>query len=184
MKNSHNKFLRPGKNEQGFALVTALLVLVVLTLIGFSAMNTTTFELQIAGNEKNATDRFFAADSGWKQAGAWLNSHASAPEFYNLLNPIATPATDSMGYSTDVFVRNFGGDAYLALEPPFAANTEDGKINNTQSIPYWYRVVYINDEAAVNFGTGYRSFRYFAESYADNTANISTRLSRVFKVGY
>lgn len=173
----------PGQNEQGFALITAMLVLVVLTLIGFSALNTTTFELQIAGNERSTTDRFFAADSGWKQSGTWLNNLAAAPDFYNLLNPLAS-AVGPMGYSTDVIVRNYGGGAFLALAPPFAANSEDGIITNTQNIPYWYRVVYLNDVAAPKFGTGYRDFRYFAESYADNTANVSTRISRVYKVGY
>ena len=35
-------------NQRGSALVIALLMLVVLTLIGISATTTTTFELQIA----------------------------------------------------------------------------------------------------------------------------------------
>lgn len=184
MNISGNNVRWVGGNNQGFALITALLVLVVLTLIGFSALNTTTFEIQIAGNERATSDRFLAADSGWKQSGAWLNSFASPPDFYNLLNPGAPSVTGPMGYSTNDIVRNYGGGAFLSVAPPFAANTEDGLIMNTQNIPYWYRVVYINDTAAPKFGTGYRSFRYFAESYADNTANVSTRLSRVYKVGY
>lgn len=174
----------PSENEQGFALVTAMLVLVVLTLIGFSALNTTSFETQIAGNERAKTDRFFVADSAWKQTGAWLNSLAKYPDPYNLVHSGGVTVTDSLGYSTDDIVRHYGGGAYLGLEPPFAANTEDGIISNVQAIPYWYRVVYLSKSAAPKFGTNYKNFRYFTESYADNTANVSTRVSRVFKEGY
>jgi hypothetical protein len=37
-------------------------ILLVLTLIGFSAINTTTFESNIAGNERLGTDAFYAAE--------------------------------------------------------------------------------------------------------------------------
>jgi type II secretory pathway component PulK len=46
-------------NKRGSALVVALLMLVVLTLIGISATTTTTFELQIAGNDKLFKKAFY-----------------------------------------------------------------------------------------------------------------------------
>ena len=51
-------------NQRGSALIVALLMLVVLTLIGISATTTTTFELQISGNDKLYKRSFFAADGG------------------------------------------------------------------------------------------------------------------------
>ncbi len=51
-------------NQRGSALIIALLMLVVLTLIGISATTTTTFELQISGNDKLYKRSFFAADGG------------------------------------------------------------------------------------------------------------------------
>ena len=39
-------------NDRGSALVVALLVLVLLTLMGISATTTSTIEVQMAGNEK------------------------------------------------------------------------------------------------------------------------------------
>ena len=51
-------------NQRGTALIVALLMLVVLTLIGISATTTTTFELQISGNDKLYKRSFFAADGG------------------------------------------------------------------------------------------------------------------------
>ncbi len=52
------------KNQSGVALVVALIMLVVLTLIGLAATFTSTFEAILSGNKRGATDAFFAADSG------------------------------------------------------------------------------------------------------------------------
>ena len=40
------------RNDRGSVLIIALLVLVLLTIIGISATNTTTTDIQIASNEK------------------------------------------------------------------------------------------------------------------------------------
>ncbi len=51
-------------NQRGSALIVALLMLVVLTLLGISATTTSTVELQISGNDKLYKRSFFAADGG------------------------------------------------------------------------------------------------------------------------
>jgi len=62
-------------NKRGSALVVALLVLVVLTLIGISATTTTTFELQIAGNDKLFKRAFYAADGATEMAGELIEQN-------------------------------------------------------------------------------------------------------------
>lgn len=52
------------KDEKGIAMVVALLILLVLTLIGFSSINTSIFESSISGNERVSTDAFYAAEAG------------------------------------------------------------------------------------------------------------------------
>ncbi len=52
------------KNGQGLALIIALLILLVLTIIGISAINTATFETSISGNERVGTDAFYASEAG------------------------------------------------------------------------------------------------------------------------
>ena len=60
----------PALNSQrGSALLVALLMLVVLTLIGIAATTTTTFELQIAGNDKLYKRAFYAADGATEMGG-------------------------------------------------------------------------------------------------------------------
>jgi hypothetical protein len=51
-------------NQRGSALIVALLMLVVLTLLGISSTTTSTVELQISGNDKVYKRCFFAADGG------------------------------------------------------------------------------------------------------------------------
>jgi Na+-transporting methylmalonyl-CoA/oxaloacetate decarboxylase gamma subunit len=51
-------------SQEGAALVIAVLILLVLTVIGIYAVSTSTFETRIAGNERVLKDAFYAADGG------------------------------------------------------------------------------------------------------------------------
>jgi hypothetical protein len=61
MKMKIHTFLR---NQSGAALVIALIMIIVMTLIVLAASFTSTFEIKLAGNKRGSTDAFFAADSG------------------------------------------------------------------------------------------------------------------------
>jgi hypothetical protein len=52
------------KNQSGVALVIALIMIVVLTLIGLASTYTSIFEIKLSGNKRGTTDAFYAADSG------------------------------------------------------------------------------------------------------------------------
>lgn len=52
------------KNESGMALVVALVMMTVLTLIGLAASFTSTFEIMLSGEKRRSTDAFYNADSG------------------------------------------------------------------------------------------------------------------------
>jgi hypothetical protein len=52
------------KNESGAALVIALVMMIVLTVIGLASTFTSTFEVILSGEKKRSTDAFYAADSG------------------------------------------------------------------------------------------------------------------------
>ena len=51
------------RNKNGVALVIALIILLLLTFVGISAISTTTFETNIAGNERVGTDAFYASEA-------------------------------------------------------------------------------------------------------------------------
>ena len=52
------------KNERGAALIVAMVMLLLLTMIGILALNTSSTELRIVGNYRNTEVAFFAAEGG------------------------------------------------------------------------------------------------------------------------
>ena len=52
-------------NEQGFVLVLALFMLVICSIIGIAAMNTSITEIDIAGNEKVHKETSYQAEAGY-----------------------------------------------------------------------------------------------------------------------
>lgn len=51
-------------NESGVALVIALVMMTVLTIIGLAAKFTSVFEIILSGEKRRSTDAFYAADAG------------------------------------------------------------------------------------------------------------------------
>ena len=49
--------------ESGVVLVLALILLLVLTVIGISAISTTTFETGLSGNDRAGTEAFYASEA-------------------------------------------------------------------------------------------------------------------------
>lgn len=58
------------KNEKGMALVLAMVMLVLLTLIGFAAVNNSASEIALSGNYRLAADSFYVAEAGLNSAMA------------------------------------------------------------------------------------------------------------------
>ena len=58
------------QQDEGFVLVTALLIMLILTIIGIATTTNTSIELQIAGNDKVFKKTFYEAE-----AGAILGEH-------------------------------------------------------------------------------------------------------------
>lgn len=56
--------MTPRKQQQGAALIVGLVLLMVLTVLGISGMNTATLELTMASNAQFHQDAFQAAETG------------------------------------------------------------------------------------------------------------------------
>jgi hypothetical protein len=61
-----NKVLRENwfGDKRGFVLILAMLLLLLVTLLGISAINTVTYENQIAGNKRASEQAFYVAEAG------------------------------------------------------------------------------------------------------------------------
>jgi Tfp pilus assembly protein PilX len=70
------KILKEGK---GIVLVLALLMLLVLTLIGISALNTGTHDILISGNERASLQAFYVAEAGINEFMGRFRDSATNP---------------------------------------------------------------------------------------------------------
>jgi len=89
----HNTYMVIYKNQSGAALVIALVMMVVLTLIGLASIFSSTFEMRIAGNKRGSTDAFYAADSGIQVVGGRVENFVLSN--YNPSTHEYNPFTDA-----------------------------------------------------------------------------------------
>ncbi len=97
------RFKEKVSEERGAALVIALMILVVLTLLGTSATTTTMIDIRVAGNEKSQRLAFYAAEAGTQAGCVALNDlkTADSGSWDNLL-----AETQDLN---DYIDNNFGG---------------------------------------------------------------------------
>lgn len=106
------------KKQSGAALVVGLLLLLVLTLLAISSMNTASLDLIMAGNEQYQARAFQAAEAGVQDGfinGSFNSDPTSAP--FNF-GPAATGDTVSTYEYTVTPLLNG------ALQPPPPGNSE------------------------------------------------------------
>ncbi len=76
---------RNNRRERGAALITAILVLAILTVIGIALMLITSTETRIAANEWSVNRGFYASDAGIRWGTAQMNldlkTFLQRPEF-------------------------------------------------------------------------------------------------------
>jgi hypothetical protein len=81
----------PKRRERGAALVVAILVLAILTVIGIALMLITSTEARIAANEWSINRAFYSSDAGIRWASVQLAQQPQAflerPEFGTKLAP-------------------------------------------------------------------------------------------------
>ncbi len=69
------------KDEEGFVLIAALFIMLILTLIGIAANRNTSTELDIAGNDRTHKESFYEADGGTELASEVLEQNIACLQF-------------------------------------------------------------------------------------------------------
>ena len=77
-------------NQSGAALVIALIMIIVLTLIGLASTFTSIFEIKLSGNKRGSTDAFYTADGGAQGVIANLGNF-NVPGNFNPVAPSSLP---------------------------------------------------------------------------------------------
>ena len=93
-----NRLILLTKDESGVALVVALILMIVLTLIGLASTFSSTYEIKLSGNKRGSTDAFYAADSGVQVTTANIKNFDLPGQYVNdkynpNLNPNPTNAS-------------------------------------------------------------------------------------------
>ncbi|MEM7217897.1 MAG: PilX N-terminal domain-containing pilus assembly protein [Pseudomonadota bacterium] len=68
-----------GRKQQGIALFISLVLLLVLTIVGVSSVQSTSLEERMARNAHDSVLAFQAAESALRQAETWLLANAPLP---------------------------------------------------------------------------------------------------------
>jgi hypothetical protein len=116
-------------NKRGSALIVALLILVVLTLIGISATTTTTFELQIAGNDKLFKRAFYAADGATEMSGEIIEQNIDNRN-WNKVDIDGNLKTDGSGADINWCNPYYRGNVRIETANPYMNRDSNGKPSN------------------------------------------------------
>ena len=72
-------------DERGFVLVAAMLMLLILTIIGISALNTSNMEIQIASNDRRRKEVLSQADGGTQLGIRLVEENLGTPNGFTAL---------------------------------------------------------------------------------------------------
>ena len=111
----------PPSREHGFVLIVALVLLLVLTILGLAAAQTTSLEERMAGNDRNHSMAFESGEAGLSAAysgilqGLWSNAEFAGNA--NGLYLLSTCCGASGGYTSAWTVSGVWGGAVPLTTP-------------------------------------------------------------------
>ena len=91
-------------NQKGFALLTTLIFVFILSTLGVALLTMTSSDIKLSTLQRDSTEAFYLADSGIDRALAWLQQHAAPSETYinNNFNPyVGTLSTGT--YTVNIY---------------------------------------------------------------------------------
>jgi len=147
----------PLTNDKGSALILALLILVLLTLMGISATTTSTIEVQMAGNEKFYEMAFYTAESGWQRALNWLD--------------------DQYPGVTQNLVWDGATGTFVEAEGPLDDEDTDGiSLSGDNNTEYHVKIEFVGTAPVPGYGTNFRRFNYRVDSTGIGPANARSEV--------
>lgn len=87
--------------QRGVALIMALVFLVLLTLLGITAMSTTNLEEKMAGNSKDRNLAFQAAETALLDGENWIAAQTNKPNFAVNTGGLYVPSTSTTPWWAD-----------------------------------------------------------------------------------
>jgi len=152
------KITAPLKNEDGIALIIALMLLVLLTLLGMAATTTSLLEIQIADNNRDYKVNFYRAETA---------AYEAARNMGNAPDPINQIEGKDGGYEWIGIDKDVSDETDLAdlnnWEGALTANTARSSDYNSNEAAYAANFVYIYEKEMTK-DYSMRIFRLFGRS--------------------
>jgi type IV pilus assembly protein PilX len=96
--------------QQGMALVISLIMLLLMTLLAISSMNTTVLEEKMAGNYKDRNMAFQAAEAGIRAGESYLRTTTVLAAFDSTTPGLYQPTQSGLPRWEQVVWTSIGGD--------------------------------------------------------------------------
>jgi len=189
MRGQAGRTLTVYAENQGFALVAALLLVVVVGIVAATVLQTTSTEIKISGNHRRAVQDFYAAEAGLAEGQARLRNRLGAEQFF--ISDLGQPAnpfwsayilTSSTWKPNDD--QNFSSQ-YLNLIPlPGNPTNNSVQPNSVQSaLSYWVKLRHKTEYDAEQAGHRTSTPHYF-DGDGSTSTHRSPNVGNVIYYGY
>ena len=126
--------------RNGAVLIISLIILLLLTIIGMTAIQTTLLEEKMAGNLQEQNIAFQAAESALRAGEAETSTIALSDFYTGSMNSIDWEIDDD---DEEDAIRHYGDAALYIIEPPtiiYGFGYEAGAPSSSAQTNYWYRI--------------------------------------------
>lgn len=166
------------RSTRGMALISALLLLVVMTILGVAMFRSFGTLERIAGNTREKQRALSAAVSAQTYAEWWLASSAgiNATAGANCAGPITAPANTQVCSNVLANASTLPWPAWENYTPPMLTVGSAGTANNYSNPPAFY-ISYLggsfNNDPVAGGGTQTSSYQIDALGYAGNINSVA-----------
>jgi type IV pilus assembly protein PilX len=177
VKNMMTQLPTQFSREQGLVLVTGLIFLLILTIIGITAMNSTVLSEKMAQNLRDANSAFSASESALTDGERWVQSQTVVP---TVVTSCGTPPCQVWAYGTlgNSFYQN-SSSWWQSNARPFSI-TLPGVATQPRYIIELYSIVpYELSPDAYSKGSGYYYYRVTAHGVGA-TSNSLVNVQSMF----
>ena len=133
-------------NHSGFALVAVLLLVAVVGIVTATVLQTTSTEIQISGNHKQAIREFYAAEAGLAEARSRLRKTMGTEASF-IKDPAASPnrlwtayIVESAEWSPSVDPEYSPHETNVLPVPGNSTNTVVQANSVQTDLPYWVKI--------------------------------------------
>ena len=176
-------------HSQGFALVAALLLVVVVGITATTVLQTTSTELKISGNQRQAVQDFYAAEAGLAEGQARLRKRAGAEHVWIVdrsqrENPFwSAYILTSSTWSLNDDPKFSSHDTNLIPLPGNPVNTIVQPNSVQSTIPYWVKLRHKTEYDAEQAGHHTRNSHYL-DGDGQTLRHRSTNVGNIIQYGY